>query len=90
MSSQEERLHRLMAPPRPPGDPPPEPLGDPGREPVGDPAREPVEEPEPEPYPGDEERGFSRDLVARADAAMPLTDLSIVPTVGNDPDLALC
>ena len=56
MSSEGERLHRMMAPPRPPGDPPPEPLGDPEREPVGDPAREPEEEPEPEPNPDD----FSR------------------------------
>jgi hypothetical protein len=28
--------------------------------------------------------------VARADAAMPLAHLGIVPTVGNDPGLALC
>ena len=53
MSSEGERLHRTMAPPRPPGDPPPEPLGDPEREPVGDPAREHEEEPEPEPNPHD-------------------------------------
>ena len=83
MSSQGERLHRMMAPPRPPGDPPPEPLGDPGREPVGDPAPEPEEEPEPEP-------DFSRDLVARADAAMPLAHLSTLPTGGSDPGPALC
>ena len=68
MSSERERLHRMMAPPRPPGDPPPEPLGDPGHEPVGDPAPESEEEPEPEPGPDDDERGFSRDLVARARA----------------------
>ena len=58
MSSQGERLHWTMAPPRPPSDPPPEPLGDPGREPVGDPAREPEEEPEPEPRLDDEEAGI--------------------------------
>ena len=68
MSSQGEGLHRMMAPPRPPGDPPPEPLGDPGHEPVGDPDQEPEEEPEPEPDPDDEERGFSRDFVASARA----------------------
>jgi hypothetical protein len=55
MSSEGECLHRMVAPPRPPGDPPPEPLGDPGREPVGDP--EPEEESEPEPGPDDQERG---------------------------------
>ena len=66
MSSAGERSCRMIAPPRPPGDPPPEPLGDPEREPVGDPVREPEEEPEPDP--DDEEREFSRDLVARADA----------------------
>ena len=75
MSSVGERSYRMMAPPRPPGDPPPEPLGDPEREPVGDPAREPGEEPEPDP--DDEERGFSHDLVARADAAMPLARILI-------------
>ena len=58
MSSEGECLHRMMAPPRPPGDPPPEPLGDPGREPVGDP--KPEEESEPEPGPDDQERGFFR------------------------------